>query len=46
VACIPVFVGMWLGVKARLQLSERTFAVLVLCTYILTGLSFVVKGIW
>jgi uncharacterized membrane protein YfcA len=45
-ACIPVFVGMWLGVKARLQLSERTFAVLVLFTYILTGLSFVVKGIW
>lgn len=46
VACIPVFLGMWLGNKVRVRLSERTFALLVLVTYTMTGISFLVKAIW
>jgi uncharacterized membrane protein YfcA len=44
-ACIPVFVGMWLGNKARLRLSERTFSAAVLLTYVLTGATFVAKAL-
>jgi uncharacterized protein len=45
-ACIPVFFGMWFGGKVRRQVSERTFARLVLATYIATGASFLVKAAW
>jgi uncharacterized protein len=45
-ACIPVFFGMWFGGKVRRQISERTFARLVLATYVATGASFLVKSIW
>jgi uncharacterized protein len=39
-ACIPVIFGMWFGRKVRRQISERTFARLVLATYIATGAAF------
>lgn len=42
-ACIPVFLGMWVGNKARVRLSERAFSIAVLLTYVLTGLSFLAK---
>ena len=44
-ACIPVFVGMWVGSKARVRLSERAFSTAVLLTYVVTGLSFIAKAI-
>jgi uncharacterized membrane protein YfcA len=43
-ACIPVFIGMWLGAKMRMQMNERSFARLVLATYIGTGVSFILKA--
>jgi uncharacterized membrane protein YfcA len=44
-ACIPVFIGMWLGNKARVRLSERAFSIAVLVTYAVTGASFIAKAI-
>jgi len=44
IACIPVFVGMFIGQKARV--SERAFAVAVLLTYVFTGGSFLAKAFW
>lgn len=44
-ACIPVFIGMWLGNKARVRLSERAFSIAVLLTYAVTGVSFIAKAI-
>ena len=46
IACIPVLVGMSLGRKVRVKLSERAFAVAVLLTYVLTGASFLAKALW
>jgi uncharacterized membrane protein YfcA len=43
-ACIPVFLGMWLGSKARVRLSERAFSIAVLLTYVLTGVTFIAKA--
>jgi len=43
-ACIPVFIGMWLGNKARVRLSERAFSAAVLLTYVVTGASFIAKA--
>jgi uncharacterized membrane protein YfcA len=45
-ACIPVFIGMWLGNKARVRMSERAFAVAVFVAYFLTGVSFIAKAAW
>jgi uncharacterized membrane protein YfcA len=44
-ACVPVFIGMWLGNKARVRLSERAFSVAVLLTYVVTGASFIAKAV-
>ncbi|HLJ21632.1 MAG TPA: sulfite exporter TauE/SafE family protein [Stellaceae bacterium] len=44
-ACIPVLAGMWLGSKARLRVSDRVFSVLVFATYLLTGVSFLVRAL-
>jgi hypothetical protein len=45
-ACIPVFAGMSIGQKMRVKMSERTFSVAVLLTYVLTGASFILKVFW
>jgi len=45
IACVPVFLGMWLGNKARVRLSESAFSTAVLLTYVLTGVSFIVKAL-
>jgi uncharacterized membrane protein YfcA len=45
-ACIPVFIGMWLGNKARVRMSERAFAIAVFVAYFLTGVSFIAKATW
>jgi len=45
-ACVPVFLGMWAGSKARVRMSERLFAILVLFAYLLTGSSFIGKAFW
>jgi uncharacterized protein len=44
-ACIPVFAGLWVGNRARVRLSERTFSTAVLLIYVLTGVTFVAKGL-
>ncbi|HZT27865.1 MAG TPA: sulfite exporter TauE/SafE family protein [Pseudolabrys sp.] len=44
-ACVPVFLGMWIGKKARVRLSERAFSTAVLLTYVVTGLSFIAKAV-
>ncbi len=46
VACIPVLLGMWAGNKARIRMSERVFAILVLVAYLLTGSTFIAKAFW
>ena len=45
-ACIPVLLGMWVGSKARVRMSERLFAILVLFAYLLTGSTFIAKAFW
>ena len=45
-ACIPVFAGMWLGSKIRVQIDEIAFRRLVLATYLATGASFLLKAAW
>jgi hypothetical protein len=44
-ACIPVFVGLWLGNRARVRLSERAFSAGVLLTYVFTGATFIIKAL-
>ena len=44
-ACIPVLLGMWLGSKARVRTTDRVFALLVLATYLLTGVSFLIRAV-
>jgi uncharacterized membrane protein YfcA len=44
-ACIPVFLGMWLGNMVRMRMNESAFARMVLITYLLTGLSFLVRAL-
>jgi uncharacterized membrane protein YfcA len=44
-ACLPVFLGLWLGQKVRVAMSEGRFARLVLLVYVATGVSFVVRSI-
>jgi hypothetical protein len=43
-ACIPVFLEMRV-VPARIHMSERIFARLVLVTYLATGAGFLVKAL-
>jgi uncharacterized protein len=43
-ACLPVFAGMWIGNHMRVKLSERMFAGLVLLTYLLTGVTFLMRA--
>jgi len=45
-ACIPVLLGMWVGNKARVRMTERLFATLVLFAYLLTGTTFIAKALW
>jgi uncharacterized membrane protein YfcA len=45
-ACIPVLLGMFIGQKVRVKMSERAFAVAVLLTYVFTGASFLAKVFW
>ncbi len=42
-ACIPVIGGLMLGQKVRLRMTERRFSQLLLVTYILSGLTFLVR---
>ena len=42
-ACAPVFLGLVLGQKVRLRMSERRFSLLILVTYVLSGLTFLVR---
>jgi uncharacterized protein len=44
IACVPVFVGMFIGQRARVKMTERAFAVAVLLTYVFTGVSFLAKA--
>jgi uncharacterized membrane protein YfcA len=44
-ACIPVFVGLWLGQRLRVRLDERRFARLLLAVYLATGASFLAKAL-
>jgi uncharacterized membrane protein YfcA len=46
VACIPVLLGMAIGQRVRVKMSERAFGVSVLLTYVLTGASFLAKALW
>ncbi len=41
---IPTGIGMWLGRFVRVQLSERNFQRLLLCVYIVTGLTFLANA--
>ena len=42
-ACVPVIAGLMLGQKVRLRMTERRFSQLLLVTYILSGLTFLVR---
>jgi uncharacterized protein len=43
-ACVPVFVGLWLGQRLRVRLDERRFARILLLVYLATGASFLAKA--
>jgi uncharacterized membrane protein YfcA len=43
-ACMPVFLGLWLGQRLRVRLDERRFARLLLAVYLATGASFLAKA--
>ena len=43
-ACIPVLFGMSLGSKVRMRTSDQVFSRLVFTTYLLTGISFLVRA--
>jgi uncharacterized membrane protein YfcA len=42
-ACVPVFGGLLLGQRVRFRMSERRFGLVILITYIVTGVSFLVR---
>jgi hypothetical protein len=42
-ACVPVFGGLLLGQRVRFRMSERRFGLVILVTYIVTGVSFLVR---
>lgn len=42
-ACAPVFIGLVLGQKVRLRMSEWRFSLLILVTYVASGLTFLMR---
>jgi hypothetical protein len=44
-ACAPVFLGLLLGQRVRLRLSEKHFARLIFGTYITMGLTFIARAL-